>query len=428
MKKIIVFFSLIVAMFFSGCTLFKAGPEIISIEGILSEQPVNDEYKGTHLLTADNGLITPLNSLSLNLSAPQYLGNKVSVTGTVNSDTNVLEVTGLTVVEILSKVNGQGNLKEYNNPNYGFKLKYYNNWKIEELEGVTFFAPVDGEDPDPSVIDKTFDRAKITISLSPFEYAPTSYEDGTTDTPLAAYFGADDPNYAVTKTDISKQLRKIGPDMMDAVEMPSDCGNSDYYLYRDNFIYKISLSCNLTDSNRLKISKVFDEMISSFQFIAMNVDFNADTDDLTIDTENTAVSTDDTATSVTPEKKDLPQANMELAEFQSTSFGFKALYPKQWYYQGSNTLESGILYHYGFSDKPLDEGGTELLGLDIMSGDMPSGSLLSGYGFDGVKVSSGDEVSIYVKGENRIYRLKGAKEYEDVMLNMAAGIQKLEVE
>jgi hypothetical protein len=439
MKKRILAFLLAASLVLTGCNLLKTEPKTVSLEGVLTEQSSTDEHKGTHLLTADDGLVTPLNSLNINLSAPQYLNNKVKVTGIVDETTKVLEVSGVVVIEVLSKAQGQGELTEYKNEELGFQLKYYNNWEVKENNtgagieeknpSVTFLSPeapaptgtADSDTVDDTAADTSaqkFERSQIIVSQFPFEYVPTPKQDPaaetvtTMDTPLEAYF----------KGDISKQLRKIGPDMMDAVEMPDDCGGTNYYVYRSGFIYELSFVCDLKNPNRIEMLKVFDEMVSTFQFMPIT-----GTDDTSDDISDDTVTSDDTATSDNTVSGNLPAANLDLAEFQSTSFGFKALYPKKWYYEGKNTLENGILYHYGFSDKAMDNGGIELVGLDLMSGEMPTGTSLTPYGINGVEVKSGDNVYIYVQGVNRIYRLKGAKTYENLMLNMAKGIAKLEV-
>ncbi|MFA6992448.1 MAG: hypothetical protein WC269_04185 [Candidatus Gracilibacteria bacterium] len=410
MKKVLIL-SLTILLFLSGCNFFRSNPLPTSLEGVLTEQSATNDLKGTHLLTSDSGELTSLNSISLNLSAPEYLDNKVKVTGVMNEDTGIFEVKGIAVLERLSKVSGQGKLVPYENEELGFKTKYYDNWELEENNSG---AGIEEKAPYVKFLSSS---SEIIISQFPFNYVPTSYEDGIIDTPLQAYAGRNNSDYATVKTDISKQVRKIGPDMMDALELPNDCRGTDYYVYRSGFIYKISYqisgTCKIDSSGDDDGLKVFDQIVSDFQFIKIG---DEDSGDFDVSGEDDAVT------------RELPPIDIELAEFESTSFGFKALYPKKWYYEGKNTLEQGILYHYGFSDKPMDEGGVELIGLDLMSGEMPKGLSLISYGIDGVIGQPGgvDDVTIYVQGVNRIYRLEGTSEYENLMLHMAKGVKKLE--
>jgi hypothetical protein len=129
MKKIAVI--LLMLLFVTGCSLFSFGTKD-SLTGVLSEQKRGDDVKGTHILTDENNEVFPLNSTVLNLSSPQYLGNKVEVQVKFDDSTKVYNVTGISVLEVLEKNGSQANWKTFIHQGLGFKFKYYDNWTVED--------------------------------------------------------------------------------------------------------------------------------------------------------------------------------------------------------------------------------------------------------------------------------------------------------
>ncbi|MBI5753901.1 hypothetical protein HZA40_02035 [Candidatus Peregrinibacteria bacterium] len=107
MKKLVVALSLLMAVgLFQACSVkeqFSDEPLQVSKTGLLVEQTAKDKESGTHFVVDDKNQKTAARSLTINLSANEYLGNKVTAYGIMNQTDNVLEITGLSVEEILSK-------------------------------------------------------------------------------------------------------------------------------------------------------------------------------------------------------------------------------------------------------------------------------------------------------------------------------------
>ncbi|MEK7085520.1 MAG: hypothetical protein AAB953_00705, partial [Patescibacteria group bacterium] len=147
MKKILIFLSAFLGIFLlPACGLkdqFVQEPDLVSITGILSEQKNVDKENGTHFLTNEANEKTPLRSVIINLSGDEYLNNKVQVMGFNNEDDGVFEVTGISVLEILSEKTKQNKLIDYKNTEAGFQLKYYDDWKVDEEKNgdIVFTAP-----------------------------------------------------------------------------------------------------------------------------------------------------------------------------------------------------------------------------------------------------------------------------------------------
>ena len=67
-----------------------------------------------------------------------------------------------------------------------------------------------------------------------------------------------------------------------------------------------------------------------------------------------------------------------------------------------------------------------IISLDIISGQVPSGQSLGISGLNAVKTTVGSVLTIYVTVDDQSYRLRGDKEYEDLMIVIASGITSIE--
>ncbi len=104
MKKLLLLS--LVALVFSACggadkDYIHIQPQSLSVTGILELQQIDAHPAGTHVILKDNGEEVSVKSLSINLSLDRYLGNMVEVMGIMDHSNDVLEVTGITVLEIL---------------------------------------------------------------------------------------------------------------------------------------------------------------------------------------------------------------------------------------------------------------------------------------------------------------------------------------
>ncbi len=108
--------------------------------------------------------------------------------------------------------------------------------------------------------------------------------------------------------------------------------------------------------------------------------------------------------------------------FESLPYDFNAQYPSNWYFNGASG-SGDVAHHYGFSDEPVEDG-NELVSLDIVTGSLPAGTTISVGGNTGVKVVSGDSVSIYIeRDDGRLYKVHGASNLESYVIDIASSIQ-----
>lgn len=402
MKKALRVLSLLFGLLMlSGCGVddaLKADPDLQSLSGLLVEQKTTDNENGTHFILDENNEKFSVRSLTINLSGDEYLNNKVQAMAMLNYADDVYEITGLSVLEILSDKTSQKKLIEYKDTEAGFKLKYIDDWKVSnsKMGDVIFEAP-------PPIDSKT--PAKVTIEQIPFTYVPKIAEDGSGGSPLTAYF------VSVKEEVEQNQFNKIGVDSMDAVKFSKN-GFVTYYLYRSGIIYKITfIPADPVSSND---ENLFNQMMAEFQFIAFDA-YDAEGD-----------SGDEDAVA-NPDESDLPKLDMELTTFESLPYSFGGKYPSKWYYAGVKTSKNGVLHHYGFSNETVDDK-NEIIGLDVLSGSIPDGTKIILDGKELVTVSSSNKYVVYVSVSGQNYMISGFKEYEDLILVMAANIVEIERE
>jgi hypothetical protein len=134
-----------------------------------------------------------------------------------------------------------------------------------------------------------------------------------------------------------------------------------------------------------------------------------------------------TQEAISPETAQEP-ATQEIpagfSKIQSATFGFSMEYPKSWYYSGSASSETGVVRHYEFGTKPLEETPGQV-SLDLMSGSLPAGIPTEINKIQIVKILSGDNIEYYAKGAgSRIYRITGPSSTANTLLQMAASIEE----
>lgn len=456
MKKILSLFVLtLMTAVFASCslnTVFKKGQNDTNLTGTLVEQTSGDQYAGSHLLIGDGGnVVTPLRSLSINLSSEKYLDNNVQVIGKTNTEDDVFEVEGISVLEIVTKDNAKREFIEYKNTDLGFKLRYYSDWKLAEVGNiVTFTAPSESTNAD---IDK------IVLTQSPFDYEPPVASEPPEIPEEIALDESDASPEALPET-VSKPLtedvnrdalkayaaenlpeeqnidilfRKVGIDKVNALKVDGAGNNVDYFLYRNGFVYKVSFVA-ATVAPVEENKNIFNEMLAEFQFtgftvensdvpdgnnVLNNVDDPGNMDNANSD-GNTDIATDSTTATSTDTMPDTPvtisSSSDDMDSFDSLLYHFSTKYPKNWYYAGVKGTSPGVLHHYGFGDKPLEEG-SELIGLDIMAENKADG-----------QSASGDVFSIYVTVDGRTYKISGDVKYSDAITTMAKSIVSVKVE
>ncbi len=397
MKKIIAL--LCVSLVFYGCSLsdtFKDDPEFTAVTGVLTSQKANDDYAGTHLLTDEEGKVTAVRSLSINLDSKEYLNNEVEALGVLNESDAVFEITGVSVVEVLSDEKDVGKKTTYKNTEFGFQFEYYDSWEVQELGNeVLFTSPVDEE--------KKIVGSEVSIEQIVFDYQPKTAEDGTSDTPLVAYFQQNG------ETDVSKDINKVGVDQLDAVVRELSSGQLVYTLYRSGLVYEITYTPG--DAKDLDVKNVFLEMMSSFRFIGFEVE-DENQEGTTDSEESEAVA---------------PVSDLEFTSFESLPYSFAGKYPKSWYYAGKSATSSGVLHHYGFSEESVTDD-NELISLDVVSTSKQVGEKKTINGKELYISSSGDEYSVYLTLDGQNYEFHGDIDHKDLILTMALGLSTVKTE
>ena len=112
--------------------------------------------------------------------------------------------------------------------------------------------------------------------------------------------------------------------------------------------------------------------------------------------------------------------------FVSESFKFSIEYPKKWFYAASETTPEGVLRHYDFSEKPLDEGGISAAALEVISGNLPEGESIGYNNKNFIKTENTEQIAIYIKGAGtRIYKLIGPPTIQETLLKMADSVKEI---
>lgn len=394
MKKYLIAFSAVLSLLsLSGCSSgddFKDDAVLISKTGVLNEQESSDKNNGTHVIDVAVGEKTYLRSVSLNLSDVQYLGNRVTVVGVMNDDDNVLEVTGVSVLEVLVKKQEEASLSTYKNTDLGFEVKYYTNWELKEWQN-------------SDVEFKNSETAQsFKISQSPYEYVPQISDEGTADTPLEAFFIGKFQNQKFPGEN------KIGTDELAAFKMENE-DYEIYYLYRNGLIYELSI-LKVTGQNDL----VYNEMLGSFRFVGFTAE-----DILATDVADASMPEEE----ITVAAIDADDNEKEFTSFASLPYFFTASYPADWYYSGvSGGSDSNVRHHYGFSDESVTAE-NELIAMDVIVA-MPNGGQKVTLGdVAATKFIEGERISFYLESEGQKYKVSGLKDYEKVIILMAESIK-----
>lgn len=386
-------FLVLSVVLFVGCGggLGKDEPEFTSMEGTLEDQKSGDDFAGTHLLIDEDGLETPVRSLKINLSDKNYLHNKVDVTGFMSED-DVFQIDSIEVLEVVDGDEEKGKFVEYVNDKLGFKLKYYDDWKIDDNAAsiVMFTSP---------------DKDMVEVRVIDYAYVPDVDENGDALVPLESYFlteaGVDD---------IRPLVNKVGPDKLDAVKTERADGGIEYSLYRAGKIYQISYIPSEDSKSDVEVDIAFDAMMAELVFIPISESASEEVVDEAVEEEV-----------VVEEMEDFGLT----AIFESLPYHFSGNYPSDWYYAGSKSSTDGVLHHYAFSDEIIEDS-NELLRLDVLSSiDLPSGSKVEMNGENFTVVNKGEEVEVYTVLEDRAYRIQGPSEYRDLMLQMGASLHPL---
>jgi len=427
MKKILFLVLCIFALsscFFSD-DKFSDEAKMTKHSGILSENQAklanpSDPYISTHILTLDDESKISINCLAFNLSDPVYLGNKVQIIGVMDEENSIFQVTSITVLERITSYDySKPKLTVYKSNKLGFELQYFNNWTFVEMDKKVIFSSP-GEYGSLAELNKD-EPSRLIVEQIDYLFEPSVFDTEENPDPLKSYVSL---NFSNVQT-IDDKRSKIGVDQLDSIKFSSD-GATDYYVYRPDFIYKISF-VNGTSRSTDFIND-FNEMISKFRFIPISdVEVNNLPEDETEDIDQETVGDIHAGT----DELNLVESNTyvepteKFSSFEATAFNFKAEYPAKWYYEAGNSTGSDSARHYSFSQKPLEES-SELYGLDLFKGEIPKDNPVLINGVTLYKMVDGNNVSYFFEVNDKKFKVSGAKDYENFIIKSALSVQVIQ--
>ncbi len=468
---VLVVFIMAASLFIQGCQFFQDQKQ-----PTIDEQPlerrigvikslggIRTSNQGTHLLQLDDGSTILLKSLQINLDDPQYAGKTVDMRGILTYTTDqkqIMEVMNIDVVEEAGsqQVNAPS-WKDYSNTEIGFNVKYRDDLRINSSDGTIAFE----KDfvPTPKT-QETLTTTEIKPVIHKFEIGKMSL--GKDETLLTTIGVKSEKPEDLLAAGITKS--KIGEQSLDAYKKTEN-GVTKYYVEIETSIYEVTIDVG-SDETSLTDQNLFYEMLSSLKLadesqssdlekdVSNNQtsEVNADTDKeasqeiklpaksgITFEEGNTETKAPEIDTTKEPggnseeTSKVTDSGNSEESNATATvtpitgyislssdSFKFTMQYPKNWYYSGTASQTSGVLRHYDFGTKPLEEV-PGIASMDIMTGSVPSGTVTDINGKSLTKVSSGTSVEIYVKGSgSKIYKFTGPSSQADTLAQMASTI------
>lgn len=442
--------------------------------------------QGTHLLQLDDGDTVLLKSLAINLDDPMYSGKMVEVRGAITYTTDNKQLMEVLNIDIVQDTPTQ-EMKElswqtYDNASMGFSIKYRSDMKVSASDDSVDFEKKVEDSAEVSAsgseeVVGTQETAKSHL------FRVTAVDAGS-----KTYLEWLKSEFPTLKSDSSGDLlvagltkSKVGVSSLDSVKH-TDGSVVDYYVSGDKSFYVIHIDSG-NDSSSLQDQNIFYEMLGSFtagnpssvtqELVEVDVESTSTTSDTATTkpaptstasdeddekpTSTTSGSTTTTSTSgstssggtstpaptpvappptapastsgssTTSTTSTTDTSDVAISGFtklESETFNFSMQFPKSWYYSGTTPTESGVVRHYDFGDKPLDEEEGSV-SLDVISGSAPSGTAVTVNGKDLIKVTSGDEVQYYYEGEgSRVYRVTGPASSASTLATMASSVEE----
>lgn len=407
---------------------------------------VKTSSQGTHLLQLDDGSTILLKSLQINLDDLQYSGKNVEVRGLITYTTDgkqIMEVENIDILQNETPASEQQvSWEDYASAGLNFSIKYRSDFKVDDTDStkVSFSKEVQ---PEP-VTQQTLQTEASTQS------GPVSHDfiiektDLKKDELLTFLKLKDDSSAELLAKGFTKS--KVGAMSMDSLKKTD--GNKIIYYVVGDPVYQITLDSG-SDQETLSDQNLFYEMLGTFRIMGAdsstghegdllnNLDMGSQqplkvTSGSTSESSASAGSNGsglinfDAAASGVATIESIPATQQQLegyAKLQSDVFNFALQYPKSWYYAGSAGSDTGVIRHYEFGSKPLDEQPGNVF-MDVMSGTVPGGSQVTANGKTVTKTSSGSNTVLYVQGTgSRVYKITGPSAQESTLLQMAGSIE-----
>ncbi|MEZ4087115.1 MAG: hypothetical protein R3B71_02130 [Candidatus Gracilibacteria bacterium] len=292
-----------------------------------------------------------------------------------------------------------------------FSIRYRDDFEMEKSDGeVTFTLEIESDDEDAEPSDEPSDEPMKDIFT--VSYAPKGDEKD-----LLAYLGLESDG-AEHLLPAGLARSKVGVLNLDALKKEEN-GVVTFYVEGENNFFELSFEVS-NHENALKHENLFYEMLGSFDlkgdipegFEGMD---NSLMESRTLDVDSIHSGEASTQTYT------VDLSNYE--SFESDTVGFSLQYPKSWYFEGSNSSESGVSQVYNFGDESFDEGGSALVTMSVMSSD-PSTSTVTADGKSLGFNDKGGTVDVVYKGNGRYFRFSGPKDMQQTLINMAASVSE----
>jgi hypothetical protein len=413
-------FAVVVISIFTGCQTSTKEPNQINeapldrrIGVIRSLGGAVTTDSGTHLLTLDTGDTIFLKSTVVDLNDPKYTEKTVEVRGNITYIYNgkaLMNVMNIDIIDQNYLPQEEETLKweNYSNEESGFSNKYHTSYQISEANSFVEFIKEIDADKDEKFVVKISREATDAISL--VDYLGLANDEPAT--LLAAGY----------------VKSRVGTQSIPALKKQLQ-NQYTFLLKGGSYVYEISY-VGIESNESLLNENIFFDIVSSFTLI--------NEEDLIDD--NPSYSQDEAISSPSLEETFLndpiseetkvkapEQINIDIASLytslESETFDFAMMYPKNWYYAGSSPIEQNSIRHYAFDSKPLEDGNTPLISLDIFSGSSATGDEMIVNGTSVFKEMYGDKLILSVVKGNRIYKISGTSAQENVMFSMAGSIK-----
>lgn len=407
---------------------------------------VRTESQGTHLLQLDNGDTILLKSLAINLDDDKYSDETVEVRGvlTYTKDSKpLMEVMNIDILEQYeAEEAAKAKWKVYDNDQYGFTIKYRDDFEVKEsLDSVTFEILEETDSDVEAAVSQDIDAMSESEDMEVAEQMDIRHlvsvkvednEDG-----LLSYLDLEsDSSEDLLAAGLTKS--KIGSNNLEAYKSEAMDGAGLYfYVATNDYIYTISFEAG-SDTDFRDAQNLFYEMLATFKIDSSASDDSLEENDEE-DTENNetdeseSVEMDEEVSSDEGDEdensdndSDSDEDETEVADgfnvFENETFEFSIQYPKNWYYSGGNSDESSVVRRYEFGDEPTDEKPGNVY-LDVYSGEMPSGSDISLGDSTIIKNSSDNSVELYIETDSGKYRISGPASIESTLVQMAGTLE-----
>ncbi|MGL5831304.1 MAG: hypothetical protein ACRCZE_04115 [Candidatus Altimarinota bacterium] len=418
------------SLVFAGCQNGEADGKINTSvsqqetkQGILqSLGGASNSSQATHLLRMDDGKTIFLKSEKINLKDQKYKGKLVELSG------NLLEkVEGKDVMEVMtidlieeedenSLTNNEIPLwEDYEAPGLGIAFKYRNDYELEKDENIltiTKKSEENSEDEESINVNLEEDKALFSFTL----------HAGETD--LIAFLELPGDSMAeLSSSGLSKS--KVGVNSADAFKK-IDGDKIEYFMAIDKGILEIVFVPGEEESKNSDQNMFYDILASLKVYNGNSLsDLEGVSEPETDDEEDTSVDLTGHGEDEVVEEDEVDGGlNTEVTSvvsgyetFTSDGYKFSLLYPKSYYFGNEGST-------YNFSSKPLEEGAEIAIKLAVNSGSFPEGkSIPSEKETEIVKIKEGSEVSYYVKGKSRVYKISGGATEDTKMMIMAQSLQ-----